>query len=353
MAVILLFELYREKLSRQGGNIRNANKRQSEDIMEKGFVDSQTVRKVIVDGISYEARIINDSKTTSRGGNGNYVIQFKNNLYLQAGTYIQIPDAKGDMKWWLTLYESDATLFPKHIIKKCNYLLKWKNSDGNIIERWAVFSDNRYLMDGEKKTYYNKMTIPYNSTSLILPCDNETINIRADKRFLIDHEKVKEAPDAWIVTNRNVISKRFDEFDGVVELAIARHQYNHNTDNRELMIADYYRETSVVEEVDNTALFDCRIVYNGTSDLKMGTPFKNYTAEVYRNGELTIDIPVTWDIIAGDEVLENITLEFNGNLLRIKCKFDRTLINSHIRLVATNEEFGFSAELPVKVVSGL
>ena len=85
----------------------------------------------------------------------------------------------------------------------------------------------------------------------------------------------------------------------------------------------------------------------------MGTPFKNYTAEVYRNGELAIDIPVTWDIIASDEVLENITSEFDGNLLRIKCKFDRTLINSHIRLVATNEEFGFSAELPVKVVSGL
>ena len=348
-----MFDAFRKRMEFQGGNIRQANRTQSQNIMSNSFNDSQSYRQVIMNGQTYDARIISDSKTTVRGGNGNFVIQFKDDIPIQAGSYVQVPNAQDNLETWLILYESDATLFPKHIIKKCNYLLKWKNSIGKIVERWVVFSDNRYLMDGEKKTYYNKITIPYTSTSLILPCDEETINIRADKRFLIDHEKVEEAPDAWVVTNRNVISKRFDAFDGVVELAIARHQYNHNTDNRDLMIADYYKDISVIEDVDNTALFDCRIVYNGTSDLKMGTPFKNYTAEVYRDGELAIDIPVTWDIIAGDEVLDNITSEFDGNLLKIKCKFDRTLINSHMRLVATNEEYGFSAELPVKVVSSL
>ena len=130
-----MFEEYRARMMRQGGSIRQANKRQSEQIMENSFEDSQSVRRVLVDGKEYDARIMSDSKTTVRGGNGNYIIQFKNNLYLQAGTYIQIPDAKGELEWWLTIYESDATLFPKHIIKKCNYLLKWKNHDGEIVER--------------------------------------------------------------------------------------------------------------------------------------------------------------------------------------------------------------------------
>lgn len=347
------FDQYRGRMRYLGNNIREANKRQSEQIMEVGFSDSQAVRRVIVDGKEYDARIVTDSKTTVRGGNGNHVIQFKNNLYLQAGTYIQIPDAKGDYEWWLTIYESDATLFPKHIIKKCNYLLKWKNSMGEIVERWCVFSDNNKLMDAERKTNYNKMTLSYYNNSLILPCDSETINIRIDKRFLIDHSHIIDNPDAWIVTNRNVISKRFDDYDGVIELAVSRHQFNHNVDSKEHMIADYFTDVEVIKDVNEAVFFDCRITYKGSSDLKMGTPFKNYVAEVYCDGELNSSFPISWEVIANDSFDEYLTYETIDNVLRIKCKFNNDLLNSHIRVVATNEEFGFSAELPIKVVGNL
>lgn len=347
------FENYRNRMRYLGSNIREANKRQSEQIMEVGFGDSQTVRRVIVDGKEYDARVITDSKTSVRGGNGNHLIQFKNNLYLQAGTYIQIPDAKGEYEWWLTIYESDGTMFPKHIIKKCNYLLKWRNSSGDIVERWCVFSDNNKLMDAERKTNYNKMVLSYYNTSLILPCDDESINIRIDKRFLVDHAKVEGNPEAWIVTNRNVISKRFDDYDGVIELAISRHQFNHNVDSKEHMIADYYATVETLKEVDETVFFDCRIVYNGTSDLKMGTPFKKYTAEVYCDGELSTIYPIEWEVVMDESVGDYVIYEVDGNTLKIKCKYDGSLMNSHIRLIAANEEFGFSAELPVKVVSNL
>jgi len=348
-----MFEEYRARMARQGGSIRAANKLHAEQIMDHSFADSQSYRQVFIHGQEYDARIISDSKTTVRGGNGNYVIQLKNNYPLKAGTYIQIPDTEGNLDWWLTLYESDATLFPKHIIKKCNYLLKCKNHDGEIVKRWCVFSDNNKLMDAERKTNYNKLTLSYYSTSLILPCDNETINIRIDKRFLIDHKDVIDNPDAWIVTNRNIVSKRFDAYDGVIELAISRHQFNHNTDSKKYMIADYYTNLDNLEEVDETSLFDCRIVFNGTSDLKMSTPFKNYTAEVYCNGVLKDDIPIMWNIIADDSILDYLTYETIKNTLKIKCKFNSSLLNSHFKLIAINEEFGCSAELPVKVVSNI
>lgn len=348
-----MFDQYRNTMQTLGSGIREANKRQSEQIMNFGFSDSQSYRKVIIDGVERDARIISDSKTTVRGGNGNHVIQFKDDFYIKAGTYIQIPDAKGDYEWWLSIYESDSTLFPKHIIKKCNYLLKWKNSFGEIVERWCVFNDNTKLMDAERKSNFNKITLSYYINSLLLPCDEETINIRIDKRFIVDHAHVIDNPDAWIVTNRNVISKRFDDYDGVVELAISKHQFNHNVDSKEYMIADYYTDVDTIEEIDHVASFDCRITYNGTPDLKMGTPFKHYTAEVYSNGRIVDTVPIKWSVTTNgidDMFKDNVSYEVDNNTLKLKCKFNNDLLNSHIRLIAANNEFGISAELPVKVV---
>lgn len=348
-----MFETYRKRMARQGSSVRLANKYQSEAIMVHGFENSQAYRKVRIGGEEYDARILSDSKTTVRGGNGNYVIQMKDDIPLKAGTYIEVPDAQGNYDYWLTLYESDAVLFPKHIIKKCNYLLKWKNSSGEIIKRWAVFGDNTRIMDGERKTFNNKTTLPYSGSSVILPCDEETINIRIDKRFIIDHQDVEGNPEAWIVTNRNVISKRFNEYDGVVEFYLSRHQFNHDVDSKEYMIADYNASYDKVKEVDPALNYDCRIVYNGTSDLKMGTPFKKYTAEFYVDGELQNDIIADWEIILNDDYEDRFTYTFDGNTAKIKCKFDSVLMGSHIRLIASNEEIGCSFELPIKVVNNI
>lgn len=350
-----MFENYRERMERMGGSIREANLRQSVKIMEAGFSDSYATRTVQVVGedTPREARIISDSKTTMRGGNGNYTIQFRDGFYPPAGTYVDIPDVEGVMRRWLIMYESDATVFPKHMIQKCNYLLKWKNNHNEIVERWCVVSDNSKLVEGERKTNYNKMAVPYYSTTLILPCDSETINVDLNKRFLIDHELKEGVPAAWMVNNRNVISKTFDAYEGVIELSVSQHQFNHNTDNRDLMIADYYTVHDEPDDVDAVANYDCRIVYNGDSNLKMGLPFKRYIAEVYKNGEKDDSVEVAWDLVIPDEIADHFELKESGNELGIKCQFDGKMMGSFIRIIAKNEELGCSAELPVKVVSGI
>ena len=350
-----MFDEFRARMQRQGGSIREANLKQSVKIMEAGFSDSYSTRTVLVVGEdnTREARIISDSKTTMRGGNGNYVIQFRDGFNPPAGTYVDIPDVEGVMRRWLIMYESDATVFPKHMIQKCNYLLKWKNSRDEIVERWCVISDNSKLVEGERKTNYNKMAIPYYSTTLILPCDSETINLDLNKRFLIDHELKDGSPAAWMVNNRNVISKTFDTFEGVIELSISHHQFNHNTDNRELMIADYYTSHDIPDDVNTDESYDCRIVYNGDSNLKMGLPFKKYVAEVYKSGEKDDSIEVSWSLIIPDEFNSNFMWNEAGNTLEVKCKFDGKMMGSFIRIIAKNEKLGCSAELPVKVVSGI
>lgn len=355
MAVMKMFDAfnqYRNRMERIGGTTQLANRNQSIDIMEFGFCDSRTYREVIIDGEKYDARVIPDSQTSIRGGNGNYKIQFRDGIYPPAGTYVQIPNARGDYEWWLIMYESDDHDFLKHLIKKCNYLLRWKNSKGEIIERWCVFSDNFRMQDGERKSNFNKQNMPYYNMVVALALDSETKNIRLDKRFLIDVPDLEEAPDAYIVTNRNIISKTFlNDTAGIIEFSVAAHQFNHNTDNKELMIADYYKDYNHIEDVNERAEYDCRIIYNGNSELRMNAPYKKYTVEVYLNGELQSDVPIDFDVVMNDDDVENFDYTINDNQLFIKCKQNDLLNGSFIRIIAFNSEIGCSAELPVKVVS--
>lgn len=348
-----MFDSYRKRVDFLGGNIRDSIKRQSVQISESLFSNSTSVRNVIVNGETVEAKITTDSKTTVRGGNGNYLIQFREDFNPKPGTYVEIPDHNNNYEPWLILYESDDTQFRKHIIKKCNYFLRWKNQKGEIIERWTVFGDNSRIQDGEYYTAYNKMALPRIMLSLILPCDKETINISIGQRFIVDFSYVEGSPDAWRVSNRNVISKTFNDLEGVIELAINKHQFNHLTDSKEEMIADFYKNYDLEQPADRESNFSCRIIYNGNSDLKMGTPFKNYTAEVYEAGELFSEASIVWNVLIPEEVATYFTYEIDENKFKIKCKYNAGLIGSHIRLVASTENGMATAELPIKVVSSI
>ena len=348
-----MFEEYRRRAEMMGGSIRESLKKQSAEISESLFSNSTSVRDVIVNGKHLEAKITTDSKTTVRGGAGNYLIEFRHGYSPKAGTYVQIPDSDGNYDYWLILYESEDLSFRKHIIKRCNYLLRWKNAGGEIIERWSVFSDNTRLQDGEWYTANNKMMLPRFTMTLLLPCDSETINIKPDKRFIIDNALVDGNPDTWIVSNRNIVSKTYSDYDGVIELAVNRHQFNHVTDSKEFMIANYYNDYEPEIDIDEDEYLSCEIVYNGTSDLKMGTPFKVYSVVFYANGIKTESVDAVWDVTIPEIINDKCTYEIENKKLKIKCKYDSSYIGSHIRLKVEDVNKLCSTELPIKVVSSI
>lgn len=348
-----MFDDFRNRIDRLGGSVRDSIMRQSVQISESLFSNSTSKRDVIVNGVAVEAKITTDAKTTTRGGNGSYLIEFRDSFYPNPGTYVYIPDKHKHYEPWLILYESDDVLFPKHIIKKCNYFLRWKNSKGNIVERWAVFGDNTRIQDGEFFTASNKMILPRVNLSLILPCDQETLNIKLDKRFIVDFKNIDGTPDTFKVSNRNVISKTFNSYQGVIELSLNQHQFNPLTDSHDEMIADFFENEITSSPSSSDDSRTCEITYNGTSELKMGTPFKIYSARFYINGILQENVSAEWNVVIAEENKQYFTYEFDDNRLKIKCKYDPKLIGTHIRLIASNTEHTTMAEMPVKVVSSI
>lgn len=356
-----MFKEYRRRLCNYiGSSEEDTLKNTSNTILDLSFNATTSYKRVIVNGEYYDARIISDSKTTTRGGTGNYVIQFKSGIRFNAGTYIDIyNDAKEKYEKWMIIYDMDNPLFNKPLIKKCNYLLKWKNYYGDIIERWCIFSDNVRLTSATQWAAQQKATLPMGSFTVILPCDFETINIRRDKRFLVDEYGTIEAPDAYIVSNRNVFTKTTVTdcgecgYDGNVELALTQHQFNPETDNAELMIADYYAEYNEkpfeppTDVINKTA----EITYSDTSDLKMGASYKTYNCLCFDNGKEVPNASINWEVKIIDEYKEFFNYKVEDNILYIKCVYSPLLINTEIRLIATDDSKEYTAEKVIKVVS--
>ena len=114
-----MFKEYRRRLCNYiGSSEEDTLKNTSNTILDSSFNATTNYKRVIVNGEYYDARIISDSKTTTRGGTGNYVIQFKSGIRFNAGTYIDIyNDAKEKYEKWMIIYDMDNPLFNKPLIK--------------------------------------------------------------------------------------------------------------------------------------------------------------------------------------------------------------------------------------------
>lgn len=350
-----MFENYRDRLSFYGDNHRSAIITESNIAMEACFADSTAYTKVVIknylsDPVTVDARFISDVKDTMRSGVGNYRIQFREGFTPVAGSYACIENSFGETETWLLVSISDDVIFPKHIIKRCNYLLKWKNSSGEIIERWVAFDDSYKLYAGVSNNSKFTTVTPYSTQTILLPYDPETINIRRDNRFLIDDADVEGAPDAYIVTNRNVVTKSKDKH-GVIALALSQHQYNHETDNRELMIADYYSPQQRDSALVSDSKYSLKISYSGDPTLKMTNRYKNFSAEVFDENGNSVDSNFEWSVDVLPELSSYFLYEANNSQFKIKAAFNEAISGTSIKLRCACAEFNCESSLIVKVVS--
>ena len=98
------------------------------------------------------------------------------------------------------------------------------------------------------ETAREQETIGSSKFLIFIPYNEETIKVDHGKRFLID--KNHDNPTAFEITQVDTISHNFDNDFAVIRWTLVESQFNSKTDNKELMIADYYKS-----ENDNESWF--------------------------------------------------------------------------------------------------
>lgn len=345
-----MFDLYRNRLSHKGDGERHAIKQQSVLAREILFNNTQSYKEVIIDGQPYDAKVISDVGDTVKTGDGNYVIEFRDGITFYPGTYVKIKNIFGEYDYWLII-DIIEDFRPQFLIKKCVYLLKWRNAKGRIVCRWITFDDSYKIYDSIRNYGY-KTNLPESSLVVRLPLDEETINIRLDKRFLMDVDGLEEVPDVYKVTNRSILSKHY-KGRGIIELALSKCQFNHQTDSTEFMVADFYTDSKNTQFANKINAARAEISCSGKKQIVMGTPYKQFKLTFYDEANKEVEADSVWKVLILPEFQEYFDYVVDENILKIKTAYNENLQSYKVKLIGSNLDGSISTEMYVKVVSGI
>ena len=182
---------------------------------------------------------------------------------------------------------------------------------------------------------------------MIVPNNDDSRTIMYDQRFLLGDGK-RYPPLAYKV------SKVSPSMNGdIVSFTMTQEQYSRSLDNFEEMIGGYYASTispEVPEMEEVPTVSDLEITYSGSPAVKAGGGFKKFALKSRTDGKL-VDCTeeVNWSIDFPDGDLSKLETSVEGNVFRVKCKNDYSLIGKTFTITAQVENS--SKSLIVEVTS--
>lgn len=244
---------------------------------------------------------------------------------VKAGMYVFF-----DNNYWLiTGYPGSNKSYEKVTAKICQYQIKWQNSDGTIVERWANLQSSSKYDDGLRES--NTITLTSDSIMILLPNDAETLTLDG-KRIFIDK---KTPPNkVYMVSRADSVLYDYGDHGGMFCFITEKTELNESTDRPDLGICNYISPTTPPEEDDKTTISSGTITgtISGNKSLKVGFA-RTYTANLVDEEGNVVEWSdeFKWNIVGDFEV----SLTENGNQVELLVD-DEDLVDSTFFLQILN-----------------
>lgn len=168
-----------------------------------------------------------------------------------------------------------------------------------------------------------------------LPTNDDTKTILYDTKFL-KSSPGRYPPLAWKVSKIEDTAT-----EGISKFTMTQEQFNSATDNFELLIADYWEsavEPEILETEETPTISDLEITYSGKPAVRAGGGFKKFSLKSRIDGKL-VDCTeeVNWSIDFPDGDSEQLETSAAGNIFKVKCKPNYSLIGKTFTITATTK----------------
>ena len=297
--------------------------------VEECFADTIDYHVVKRNGEPYELLIIKDTD----GNTFKKKIKSKHSTPFNLGDYIEW----NNQIWLVTLLDPNEKTYHSGYMYLCTVPLRWQNSEGKIIERYAYSEDFTKYSTGV--TGNNTIQIGENQYGLTLPIDSETKKLRRDLRFPIDFDDA-EQPDVYDLTNRKVNLNNNEYFGrgGIMVVTMSFGAFNATNDKKvtledgkEVWICDY---KEVHEELSDPTtppenpdeMTDLRVGIDGKETIRCGVT-RTYTALFTDlDGNAVEDVNFSWNVVSDFTVEQNV----DSNKIELKVDDDSFIDESFI-----------------------
>lgn len=256
----------------------------------------------VVDSLSYKTIKLNGAETQLiiNEGTQPYYKEFESipGQEINIGDYIEWANS-----WWLvTTCDYDDELYRNGKLQQCNYLLKWQNELGEIIERQAVVLSASKYNDGLAES--NVISLGSDKLSINIPLDAEALKLKKSmaKKFFIDNNK--EDPTAYLLANTGNVADTYNGH-GITHWIVEECAYTASEDDLKYGVCDYISPSIPPEEDDKTTILSGTITgtISGNKNLKVGFA-RTYTANLVDEDGNAVEWSddFSWNIVSDFEI---------------------------------------------------
>ena len=348
-----MLDNYRIRMNALGGYEGESRRRNSQKIMDASWMRDAATKPVFVKWVDKGLPVIDDDDTpvyakfnvksyhNITGDEVAYLLQFrlddiKNNPNIKVGSYVQIRNEMDEPEWWLIWHIDDRIQFRQCSILKCLHIYSWvSHKDGKrvIHKCLGVPRNQNSYNSGLWQDYV--FSVVENQHIMAIPTNDDSKTIEYETKFLIS-EPGRYPPLAWKV------SKIAPSLNGdISKFTMTQEQFDPSKDSAELMIANYYLsyvEPELPEMEETPTVSGLEIVYSGQPAVRAGGGYKKFTLKARVDGNLVdASADVEWSVDFSDGDPEKLQSSVNGNIFKVKCTNDYSLIGKTFTITAKNE----------------
>lgn len=216
----------------------------------------------------------------------------------------------------------------------CNWMLKWQNKDGKILEYPCYDMNSTQYNSGEQ--YNRNFTIESSQHMLTLPSDENTVELCSPQRFYLDKATVN--PMTYIVTQNDTTSYNYGK-KGLVKVTVYAHPNNAETDRPDLGICDYVDMSAGSKDAGTTIDKNCcrvskAVIEYDTTVIKSGGDSQIFVGKFYDDmGNEVVDIAPHWTVIC--DFSDKLIVKETDNSLSIGID-DDTYIDEEFKIICSD-----------------
>lgn len=226
----------------------------------------------------------------------------------------------------------------------CNWILKWQNKDGVILEYPCHDINATQYNSGEQSN--KQFTIGSSQHMITLPCDKNTVILSSPQRFFLDKNTVN--PTSFMVTQNDSTSFNYGK-KGLVKVTMIECANNNMTDRIDLGICDYRDINNIENDNSDNVFISKSVISYKTTTIKSGGDSQVFTAKFFdNNGNEVTNISPKWEILCDFE--NKMEIVKSNNQISISIDND-DYIDEEFKLILTDSDGHYESDLIIKIDS--